>query len=341
MSFPNVINMQNREVESSTNLDAPILSLEDVSYAAKRISGRVIRTPTVASTGLTEDIGRETVLKLENLQNGGSFKVRGVWNKLLSLTPERLSRKLVAVSGGNFGIAIAEVGRALGAHVVVTMPESAPEASSDRIRQTGAEVIIERDVVAAFARADRLSEEGGLLIDDCGDPLITAGQGTLGLEMVEDRPDLTDIFVSIGGGTLIAGVATAVKAVKPDIRVWGVETIGADCASKALAAGKPIETPVTSVVSTLGVPSISAAHFECIRSLVEDVLVVSDVDAIGGVIEFAEKAKVWAEPAAGTLLPAVRAAKPKLPKDAVLGFVVCGGNATYENIASWIEQFGL
>jgi threonine dehydratase len=326
-------------MNASANFDTSILKLDDIKRAAERISGRVIRTPTIASTGLSEDLGRETVLKLENHQNGGSFKVRGVWNKLLSLTPEELSRDLVAVSGGNFGIAIAEVGRALGAHVVVTMPKSAPKASSDRICRTGAEVIIEPDVVAAFARAESLSEEGGLLIDDCGDPLITAGQGTLGLEMVEDRPDLTDIFVSIGGGTLIAGVATAVKAVKPEIRVWGVQTIGADCASKALAAGRPVETPVTSVVSTLGVPSISVMHFESIRSLVEDVLVVSDADAIGGVIEFAEKAKVWAEPAAGTLLPAIRAAETTLPEDAVVGFVICGGNATYEDIARWAKQF--
>lgn len=267
--------------------------------------------------------------------------MRGVWNRLLSLTPEDLSRGLVAVSGGNFGIAIAEVGRALGAHVIVTMPKSAPEASANRIRQTGAEVVIEPDVVAAFARADRLSETGVLLIDDCGDPLITAGQGTLGLEMLEDRPDITDIFVSIGGGALIAGVATAVKAVKPDIRIWGVETIGADCTSKALAAGKPVDTPVTSVVSTLGVPSISATHFECVRSLVDDVLVVSDADAIAGVIEFAEKAKIWVEPAAGTLFPAVRTAKPKLPKDAVLGLVICGGNATHEDIVRWTTQFEL
>jgi threonine dehydratase len=247
----------------------------------------------------------------------------------------------VAVSGGNFGIALAEAGRALGAHVVVAMPKSVPEASSARIRQTGAEVIIEPNVAAAFARANRLSEEGALLVDDCGDPLITAGQGTLGLEMVEDRPDLTDIFVSIGGGALIAGVATAVKAVKPDIRVWGVETIGADCASKSLGAGKPVETPVTSIVSTLGVPSISATHLECILSLVEDVLVVSDADAIDGVMEFANRAKIWTEPAAGTLLPAFRAAESKLPKDAVVGFVICGGNATYEDIASWAKRFEL
>ncbi|SDA10953.1 threonine dehydratase [Pseudomonas sp. NFPP10] len=286
-------------------------------------------------------VERPVFLKLENLQAGGSFKTRGVLNKFSALQEGLGDSHFVAVSGGNFGIAIGEAAKRFGARVTVIMPESAPSSSVERIRASGSTVIVEPDVHAAFARAKALEAEGYGVIDDCADTLIAEGHGTLALEFIADCPSLTDVFVAVGGGAMLAGVATALKAIKPGIRVWGVETAGAHSMSQALQAGRPVDIDVSSIVSTLGVPIIDELMFAHARHYVEDMVVVPDEEAIKGMLSFAQGARQWVELASGALVPAVIATAPRLPADAVIGLVVCGGNISLQDMTKWATYAGI
>src|SRR5690606_8187945 len=149
-----------------------------------------------------------------------------------------------------------------------------------------------------------LQREGLTLVHPFDDPVVIAGQGTVGLEFAEDAGELTDVLVSIGGGGLIAGVAAALRARRPGVRIWGVETEGAEAMSRALAAGGSVPVELSSIVSTLSAPSVSQLTYEHVAELVTEVLVVPDREAVAGSQELAEHAKVWTEPAAGCLLPA-------------------------------------
>ena len=167
------------------------------------------------------------------------------------------------------------------------------------------------------------------------DPVVAAAQGTVGLEFAQDAPDVTDVLVSIGGGGLAAGVATAFRALVPGVRVWGVETEGADAMRRALDAGGPVEITPTSVVSTLSAPHVSQLTYDHAVALLEDVLTVSDAEAARGSIALAERQKVWAEPAAGCLVPAARTVLDRVGGGARLGIVVCGGNAAVADVVKW------
>lgn len=314
-----------------------LIELNAIIEAAERLSEKVIRTPAIPGSKLAEKIQRPVFLKLENTQLGGSFKARGVLNKFLKLADDLKDNWFVAVSGGNFGIAIAEAAKIFGADVTIIMPPSAPSTAIDRVRQLGSSVMIEADVHAAFERAKALAAEGYIVIDDCNDSLIAEGHGTLALEFIADCPDLTDVFVAVGGGGMLAGVATALKTIKPEIRIWGVETAGANSMHQALGAGKPVEIEVTSIISTLGVPVIDEMMLAHAQAYVEDIVVVSDKAAIEGMIAFGEEAKQWVELASGTLIPAVLAIAPKLPVNAVIGMVVCGGNISQQDMAKWVS----
>ncbi|WP_422377355.1 pyridoxal-phosphate dependent enzyme [Roseibium sp.] len=309
-----------------------MIAIQEIRAAADRIAGKVLVTPAIEAPVLSKLLGRRTVLKLENLQIGGSFKRRGVLNRLLSTDTEAESAQFVAVSGGNFGIALAEVCETLGLAVTIVLPESAPVASAQRIEAAGAKVIWTPDVASAFARADELAANGYSLIDDCDDVQIAAGSGTLALEFLEAAPQITDIFATIGGGSMISGVATVTKALSPQTRVWGVETHGSDSMARAMKQRAPVTIDVTTAISTLGVPIVSGVFLECVLELVREVVVVEDREAFQGVIDFAEKEHIWVEPAAGALIPAARRVAANLPGDAVIGLVICGGNATVSDV---------
>jgi threonine dehydratase len=172
--------------------------------------------------------------------------------------------------------------------------------------------------------------------------VVIAGQGTVGLELAEDADDgLTDVVVSVGGGGLIAGIAAALRARCPGVRVWGVETEGAESMSAALRAGGPVPVPLTSLVTTLSPPAVSRLTYEHVSALVEEVLVVPDREAVRGCLELADHAKLWTEPAAGCLLPAARQVLARVGGGARLGLVVCGGNTAPGELLGWADKFGL
>ncbi|HEX6344971.1 threonine/serine dehydratase [Umezawaea sp.] len=314
---------------------AELVTIDDVRAAARVLDGRVLRTPTLASPGLSALLGVPTTVKLELVQRTGSFKARGAFAKVLSLSEPARAAGVVGVSGGNHGIALADAARELGVAATVVMPSSAPARSVDLARASGADVRLTDDLPSAFALLNDLVAAGATLVHPYDDLVVVAAQGTVGLEFATDAPHLTDVLVSIGGGGLVSGVATAFHALVPGVRVWGVEVEGADAMRRALDAGGPVEITPTSIVSTLSAPHVSQLTYDHAVALVEDVLVVSDADAVRGTITLAETQKVWAEPAAGCLVPAARAVLDRVGPDARLGLVVCGGNATVADVVRW------
>ena len=318
-----------------------LIGISEIEAAAERIAGHVVRTPTLRSFGLSELLGAPVTTKLELLQRTGSFKARGATAKLLSLGEAELAAGVVAVSGGNHGIALAVMAAALDVKATVVMPRSAPARSVALVEAAGASLRLTDDMPSAFALVNRLRDEGLTLVHPFDDPVVIAGQGTVGLEFAEDAGELTDVLVSIGGGGLIAGVAAALHARRPGIRVWGVETEGAEAMSAAFAAGGPVPVTPSSIVTTLSAPAVSQLTYDHVSALVTEVLTVPDREAVQGCLDLAEHAKVWTEPAAGCLLPAARQVLERVGDGARLGLVVCGGNATVGEIAAWSEGFGL
>ncbi|KUN06294.1 threonine dehydratase [Streptomyces yokosukanensis] len=323
-----------------------MIGIQEIEAAAERIAGQVVRTPTVASPGLTALLGVPVIAKLELLQRTGSFKARGATAKLLSLGAAERAAGVVAVSGGNHGIALAVMAAALDVKATVVMPRTAPARSLALVREAGASVRLTDGMDSAFQLVTRLRDEGLTLVHPFDDPVVIAGQGTVGLELAEDVETiegarLTDVVVSIGGGGLIAGVAAALAARRPGVRVWGVETEGAEAMSAALKAGGPVPVPLSSVVTTLSAPSVSQLTYDHVSALVEEVLVVSDRDAVQGCLDLADHAKVWAEPAAGCLLSAARQVAARVGDGARIGLVVCGGNTTPRELTGWADRFAL
>ena len=225
-----------------------MLPLEQICRAQVRLRGLAHRTPLMHSVFLSNRLGAQVYLKLECLQKTGSFKPRGAFNKMLSLTEPERRRGVVAVSGGNHAQGVAFAARHLGIAATVVMPAGTPANYVDATRNYGAAVVLTPDIHTAFAEVDRLKAEGLVEVHPFDDRFVAAGQGTIGLEILEDLPDVSHLYVSIGGGGLITGVASAIRSIKPEVRVVGVETAGADAMSQSLAAGRLVELPaITSI----------------------------------------------------------------------------------------------
>lgn len=313
-----------------------MLDLDAVLAARERIAPYVLRTPTVAQGRLSELLGLPVVAKLELLQHSGAFKARGAFNRMLLLDDDERAAGVVAVSGGNHGLAVAYAARQLGIRAKVIMPFTTPATSVARARADGAEVLLTDTIAQAFADAATAAADGLVLVHPFDDPVVIAGQGTVALELLDDAPSVTDLVVSIGGGGLISGVLTVVRALAPGMRVWGVETDGADAMSQALAAGRPVTLPaITSIAKTLGAPAVSERTLDITRRGVEDVVLVSDGEAVEAIETLAAVTKVITEPAAACTWAAALRIRDRLPDDAVVGLVLCGGNVSLDDVAGW------
>ena len=313
-----------------------MLNLDDIQSARQRIQGRVKRTPLVTSQALSDRLGAKVYLKLELFQKTGSFKVRGAFNKVLSLPEDRRGRGLVAVSGGNHAQAVAYAATELGLRSVIVMPEKTPRNYVDATRGYGAEVVLVPRVQEAFREIAKYENDGWISVHPFDDPLVMAGQGTVGVEIVEDLPDVTDVLVSIGGGGFIAGVATAVKSLKPGVRVWGVETEGADAMSQALAAGHPVQLEaITSIARTLGAPSVSQRTLLLAQQLLESVTLVSDAEAMSALRLLLERAKILTEPAASCTWAAAKRLRAHFNASSQVVLVLCGGNMAVEDLCRY------
>jgi threonine dehydratase len=315
------------------------VTLSDIEAARARIAHLVRRTPTYASAAASELVGRATFLKLECLQKAGSFKVRGVSNKALSLSEEERRRGLVTVSGGNHAIAVAHVAGTLGIEALVLMPKVTPRFNVDLATRLGARVELAEDAAEAFAKAEAYESEGKLFVHPYDDPAIIAGHGTLGLELLEDAPDLTHGFVSIGGGGFMAGVAAALKARRPEIAIYGVETTGAQTMTKALEAGEPVTIRATSIARTLGAPFVTRRTLSAAQTFLEKIVLVEDAPVVRDLDWLLQNEKVLCEPAAACVLTAAREVAPSLPADARIGLVLCGSNVALHDVDAWRRDY--
>ncbi|HEY5847374.1 MAG TPA: threonine/serine dehydratase [Microlunatus sp.] len=316
------------------------VTLASIQEAARAIRPYVVRTPTLRLERLSEKLGRPVVGKLEPLQHTGAFKVRGAFNRMLHLTDDEVAAGVVAVSGGNHGLAVAYAARELGVEATLLMPATTAASSVRQARADGAKVEIMETIAEVFAHAVHEVEAGKVMIHPFDDPAVIAGQGTLALELYDDEPELTDVIASIGGGGMITGVATALRALNPDIRIWGVETGGADAMTRSLQAGEPVTLDgITSIATTLGAPTVSTRTLSAVQSLVEEVILVEDAEAVEGIDALAEAAKLITEPAAGCTWAAAQRLQSRLPANARVALIVCGGNASLTDIAAWRSRF--
>lgn len=312
------------------------MDINDIKAAQDRISSHVKRTPLEQSTTLSGRLGANVYVKYELFQKTGSFKARGAFNKLLSLDKEELSGGVVAVSGGNHAQAVAYASNILGLDAVVLMAQSTPQFYIDATRGYGATVELLPTIGDAFEKAKTYQAEGRVFLHPFDDPLIMAGQGTVGLEITEDLPDATDVIVSIGGGGLAGGVSTAVKAFNPKTRVWGVETAGAEAMSQALSAGRPVEVVNTSIAKTLSAPFVTDATLALAQNHLESVTVVSDEEAVRELLYISERLKVITEPAASCTLAAAEKLRGNFTSESKVVLILCGGNTSIKDFSGFM-----
>ena len=257
-----------------------MIDLPQIEEARARIAPHIRRTPLLAAAPLRDGLaGVDLALKLESLQVTGSFKARGALNRVLTLPPERLALGLVTASGGNHGLGLAYAGAVAGARVVIYLPANAPREKAAKLERWGAEVIWEGEVWDDSDRAARAAAEstGATYVHSFSDPEVVAGQGTVGLEILEDAPEVELLVVAIGGGGLISGVATAVKALRPNVRLIGVEPTGAPTLRESVRAGRVVElAEVRTAANTLAPRRSADLNVAIVRSSVDEIVLVSD-----------------------------------------------------------------
>ncbi|MFN2532686.1 MAG: threonine/serine dehydratase [Pyrinomonadaceae bacterium] len=309
------------------------INLSGVISAAQNISPFVRRTPLIRSQVLSDRFGTNVYLKLEVLQSTGAFKVRGAFNRMLSLTEEQCGRGVVAVSGGNHAQAVAYAARELNTSAVILMPEFTPTNYLNATQAYRAQVILTKTLAQAFEYVTQYEDRGLTYIHPFDDPLVINGQGTIGLEIFEDLPQVTDVVLSIGGGGLAGGVGTSLKTLNPRVRIWGTETAGADSMARALAAGEIVRlTNVTSIAHTLGAPAVSETTLALAERCLEDVIVVTDEDALDSLITLVSDCKVLTEPAASCTLVALEQLQDQFSDDNHVVLVLCGGNFAIDDL---------
>ena len=317
-----------------------MISFVDVEEARERIKDQIYLSPFPHSETVSQLTGNRVFFKLENLQLTGSFKERGALNRLLTLTPEESKRGVIAASAGNHGMAVAYHSRRLNIASTIVMPTSAPLIKVTRVRHYGAESVLHgSDYDGAYAEAKRLSQEKALtFISAFDDPWIVAGQGTIGLELYEQNPDLHAVMVPVGGGGLIAGIALALKTLLPKVRVIGVQSEAVPAMKAALEKGAPEKLPAaTTIADGIAVRAVGATPLELVKNYVDEIVTVSEGEIANAVLMLLEVEKTVAEGAAAVALAALLNKKVSLAGKNV-GLVVSGGNIDMNLISRIIEK---
>ena len=317
-----------------------MITLDDVQRARNQISPYVKRTILEKNTTLTRQLGTNVYLKLELFQRTGSFKPRGAFNQVLQLTGEQRKRGIVGVSGGNFAQGLALAGQELDTRTIICMPEYTPKNYIEATQAYGAKVDLAPSFPDALARADQYNREGWNLLHPFDNPFQMAGVGTIGLELLEDLPNLTDVVISIGGGGLIAGITVAIKALKPEARIWGVETEGSDTMGQALQMGKVVHINPTSLAKTLGAPYVAEDALALMKKHLQRHILVSDKDAYEAGVFLLERAKLNTELAASCTLAAARRLKGTFSQSDHMVLLICGGNNSLDNWMEYRRLFG-
>lgn len=303
-----------------------LVGVDEVRRAAERLAGRIHRTPVLRSTGLGALWGVRLDLKAELFQRTGSFKARGALNKVLSLPPDERARGVITVSAGNAGAAVAYAARSVGVPGTVVMPATAVPAKVTATRAYGAQVVqTDGDLLECYLATQEST--GRVPVHPFDDRDVVAGQGTVGLELLEDVPDVEVVLVPVGGGGLISGVAAVVSALAPSVRIIGVEPETADVMSRSLAAGHPLRLPTArSVADGLAAPMSGQVTVDHVQHLVERVVRVSDDDILRALALALQRTKLLLEPSAAAPLAALMTGALDLPEGTRVVSIASGGN---------------
>jgi threonine dehydratase len=310
-----------------------MIPLSEIRAAAERISGHVHRTPLLSSRSIGEAVGASVYLKCESFQKTGSFKPRGALNKVLSLPEEDRGRGLVTVSAGNHAQAVAWAASRSGVPCAVVMPAKAPAPKVAAVRGYGARIVFHEDNATLFDRLRALEQETGyVFVHPFDDPVVLAGAGTAGLEIVEDLPDASVVVVPVGGGGLMAGVASAVKQRLPAARVVAVELAEGPGLGPALAAGKPIPVsrPAKTLADGLIPPFVGALPLEIARQALDAVVTVTEEEIAEAMRRLLTRAKLYVEGGGAAATAALLAGKVPLEKSDKVAVLVSGGNVDPE-----------
>ena len=307
-----------------------MITLDDVRLAQRRVQGVALRTPLVPCPRGEED--RLLYFKAENLQPTGAFKLRGAYNKVSSLSPDERRSGVVAHSSGNHAQAVAYAARSLGVRAVIVMPRGAPRVKLDATAAFGAEVVfVGGDSAERVLKAEELATEHGYVpVPPYDDETLIAGQGTVGLEILEDLPEVETVLVPVSGGGLISGVSTAMKLSRPGLRVIGVEPELAADARESLRTGTLVELPAEQVGRTIAdglrVRKLGYAPFEHVSAFVDDIVAVSEDEILDAMRRMALRARLVAEPSGAVAFAAHLFHRDELPATRLNVAVVSGGN---------------
>jgi len=321
-----------------TLAEQSLVPLDHIVAAREVIRGRLHYTPTVTSTFLSDRVGAPIHLKLELFQKTGSFKPRGVLNRLANLTDAERQRGLITLSAGNHAQAVAWAAREYGVKATVVMPTRATRAKVDATRGYGGDVLLtDGDLLATALELQR--DRNLTLVHPFDCPFVIAGQGTLGLEIVEQVPDVETVLVGVGGGGLISGVAAAVKAVKPDVRVIGIEPVGAPGMTESLRRSEPARLDrLDTIADGLAAPFVGRRNYLHARELVDEMILVTDDEIIAAIPVLMERCKVMPEPAGAATTAALLSGKVSLTPGSTTVAIVSGGNIDRTRLRQLLED---
>lgn len=304
------------------------LTLPKLDRARTLIRDRVHRTPLVPSRTLSERVGAPVLLKCENLQKTGAFKVRGALHRLLTLTDEQRQRGVATISAGNHAQAVAWAATSSGVRSVVVMPEGASASKVRASREYGAEVILHGDASAAFVRVREIADERGLtFVHPFDDVAVVAGHASCGLEIVEECPDVGTIVVPVGGGGLSSAITAAVVATRVSAHVWGVEPTGAAGMHRSLAEGRAIHLEsVSTVADGLAAPMAGVLNHAILAEHAAGVVLVEDADIVLALELLLERTKLLVEPSGAAGLAALLSGRIEVDANRPVVIVLSGGN---------------
>jgi threonine dehydratase len=305
-----------------------MITLSEIRQAREQIASHIIRTPLVYSPTFSSMCGYEVYLKLETMQKAGSFKVRGAMNRILSCRDEIGERGVVAASAGNHAQGVAVAARVAGVPATVVMPVWASVSKQAAARSYGATVILSgEDLEESIRNAKDLAKGGMTYIPAFDDPWVISGQGTVGLEILEDLPGTDLIVVPVGGGGLIAGITVAAKGANPRVRVCGVQAASCPSAAEAMKAGRPVLVEAGATIADgIRVQQVGDLAFPVIRDLVEEIVLVEEQEIARAMLLLLERKRVIAEGAGAAPLAALLSGKVKIREGSRVVLVVSGGN---------------
>ncbi len=316
-----------------------MIDLETIRSARDRITPYVHRTPMLRNRTLSEELGTNVYLKMELFQKTGTFKPRGAFNQMLTHLEEVRRTGVVAMSGGNFAQGVAYAGSALGVRTRIIMPKNTPRNYLDATKGYGGEIEFADNITAALELAAQYGKDGWRYFHPYDDRELITGHASIGMELIEDLPQLTDLFVSVGGGGLMGGITLAVKQLKPDVRVWTVETEGSDTLGQSLKAGRLVQIVPKSLAKTLGAPVVSEDALTIARQYGHRHVVVSDREAYLALRQLMERAKVITELAASCNLAAAQKVAGTFSPEDHVALVLCGGNLSLDTLAQYHSLF--